>query len=694
MIMDKEQIIQRRSRMTLNHLFPQPLSFNNNSQISSSNSLSNNLSSLYMNHHHVENNDSSQLLMNDTCGIVAFISRKEPAKDILMEGLTILQNRGYDSAGIATLRKDINGNQYSFHITKYASSQTTSDAFKRLRDTLHTHEEDTIGIAHTRWATHGAKTDINAHPHMDQFGRVVLIHNGVIENSSELKHELIEKHGIKFKSETDTEVIVQLIGLYLDQMLKEGSTQKDLLEQAVMKTTERLEGTWGLVIMSTVEPDRLVVARNGSPLLVGVSEGKMFVASESSAFALYTREMISLENNEIAVITADGVTLPYERKVIVEEEKVEKTPYPHPHWTIREILEQPEAISRSLNFGGRFSDDSSVKLGGLDDNKEWLTTIDHLVIAGCGTSFYAGLYGAQIFRDLKCFKTIQVIDGAELEESHFCPENSGLLVLSQSGETADVLRCIYLAEQLNIPRFSCVNKVGSTISRATKCGVYINAGRETAVASTKAFSCQVTVLALIGLWFAQNKTPKYMLQQREIIIQYLHRLPTCAGMVVNRIRNKSKEVAKHIANMKTNTLFLLGKGYGEAVAYEGSLKIKEVTYTHAEGYSSGALKHGPFALIEPGTVIFVFIFDDKYFKMNMTAATEVKSRGAYVIAVTDVPNRIPKNEVNYIIDVPSNGVFTALLANMPIQLVAYELALIRGHDPDKPRNLAKTVTVL
>lgn len=679
--------------MTFQHLFPHPQNTMGESFSSDHDHQENSLLSFNTNNHSIHSTFSSSIGMNHTCGIVAFVSKKEPARDILMDGLSILQNRGYDSAGIATMRKDPSSDQFTFHTTKYASSQTTSDALKRLRETLHTHGNDTIGIAHTRWATHGAKTDINAHPHMDQSGRVILVHNGVIENSGELKKDLIEKHGIKFKSETDTEVIVQLIGVYLDEMLKEG-IKSDVVEKAVLKATKHLEGTWGLVIMSTVEPDRLVVARNGSPLLVGVSQGKMFVASESSAFALYTREMISLENNEIAVITADGVTLPYERKIVVEEEKIEKSPHPHAHWTIREILEQPEAISRSLNFGGRISDDSHVKLGGLDDNREWLSGIDHLVIAACGTSYYASLYGAQIFRDLKCFKTVQVIDGAELEESHFCPENSGLLVLSQSGETADVLRCIYIAEQLNIPRFSCVNRVGSTIARTTKCGVYINAGRETAVASTKAFSCQVTVLALIGLWFAQNKSPIFQLQHRQALIQYLHRLPTCAGMVLSRVREKCKEVARHIFNMKGNTLFLLGKGYGEAVAYEGSLKIKEVTYTHAEGYSSGALKHGPFALIEPGTVIFVFVLDDKYFKMNMTAAAEIKSRGAYTVAITDIPNKLSKDEVDYVIDVPSNGTFSALLANIPVQLVAYELALLRGHDPDKPRNLAKTVTVL
>lgn len=629
--------------------------------------------------------ESSLIATHETCGIIAVASNSDTSQ-MIFEGLTILQNRGYDSAGIAT----INDSDKELKLSKYASMSTTSDALDQLRDNLPKHAGNCIGMGHTRWATHGAKTDTNAHPHLDYKGRIALVHNGVIENSNVLKKMLRDKYDIKCVSETDTEVIAQLIGVHMDQGLS--------LLDSMKQTSALLEGTWGLVVMSREEPDRLIATRNGSPMLVGLSNSSCFIASESSAFAKYTRDMISLNNGEFVVITKDGVQqlisqeqIPLAKRVILApEQEVELTPDPYPHWTLKEIMEQPHALARSLNFGGRISSDAEVKLGGLEENKDWLLNIRHLVIAACGTSFYSGLYGAKLMRFMRCFDTIQVIDAAELDQHDFPPKNAGLLVITQSGETSDVVRCLDLAKERNIPTFSIVNKVGSLVARMTGCGAYINAGRENGVASTKAFSCQVTVLTLIALWFAQNRNRDHTtsVQKRKGLIMSLHRLSTSVGMNL-RVRDQCKEIASRLINKQT--LFILGKGFGESIAREGSLKIKEISYVHAEAYSSGALKHGPFALIENGTPIVVLCLKDKYLALNCTAVHEVKARGAHVICITDTPKEV-SDIADEVITIPSNGELTALNAVVPLQFIAYEMALLRGTNPDKPRNLAKSVT--
>jgi glutamine---fructose-6-phosphate transaminase (isomerizing) len=538
--------------------------------------------------------------------------------------------------------------------------------------------------------------DINAHPHLDYKKRIALIHNGVIENHDILKKRLT-KHGIPFVSETDSEVIVQYISWRID----EGES----LKEAIQHTLKLLEGTWGLVIFSTLEPDRIYACRNGSPILIGMSKGKTFLASEGDAFNRHTREMIALENGEIAIVTADGLQEiigkgkdVQSRILLAEEEKIQLSPDPYPHWTIKEIMEQPSSISRALNFGGRISSSSEVRLGGLQDNIEWLEKIEHLVIAGCGTSFYAGLYGATLMKQLKCFETVQVIDAAELDECDFpsSSKNVGILVISQSGETADVVRCLDIAEKLSIPSLSVVNKVGSLIARTTACGVYVNAGKEVAVASTKAFTSQVTSLALISIWFSSLKSRDKVhntTQQRKQLVSALHRLPTCVGMLLNTIQDDCRRIAKKLLNH--TTLFVLGKGFGDCIGKEGSLKIKEITYTHAESYASGALKHGPFALIDKGTPIFMIILDDEHKSLNMNAAAQVKSRGADIYIISDCdPERFQSQGIcDDIIQIPSNGSLTALIGVIPLQLIAYELSILKGINPDKPKNLAKTVTV-
>jgi glucosamine--fructose-6-phosphate aminotransferase (isomerizing) len=614
----------------------------------------------------------------EACGIAAFVGKdqKDPAVNYLLEGLIILQNRGYDSAGVAT----IDSSSQEIVSTKYASVGSTSDSIEILKDKAPSrHQGDVIGIAHTRWATHGGKTDENAHPHLDNNGRIALVHNGTIENATELREELSQQ-GYVFYSQTDTEVIAVLIGSYLDQGLD--------LHDAVHKSLARLQGTWGLCIVDKTQPDRIIAARNGSPLMVGLGKDRMFLASEHTAFRRHASQYIALRDGEVAVITADGVSLDLDRIQHAPDEQIELSPAPYRHWTIREIHEQPEAISRALGFGGRLDPRNLVKLGGLEANEEVLSSIRHLVVGACGTSFFAGQYGAAVMRFLSSFDSIQTVDAAEMTPDHL-PDDAGLLVVSQSGETKDVHRSVVLADSLKVPSFSVVNAVGSLIATSTLCGVYVNAGREQAVASTKAFVTQVTVMCLIAAWFSQLRNRPEVRQRRLALLEALHRLPIYSGMAL-RQNDNIQELAQKLKAKEH--MFVLGRGFAEPIAREAALKIKEITYIHAEGYGGGALKHGPFALIEEGTPIILIIPDDHNAALMRTAAEEVRARGAYTIIVTDNPS-LAKGVSDETILIPTNGPLTALLGIIPLQLLAYELAVARGIDPDKPKNLAKAVTV-
>jgi len=364
-----------------------------------------------------------------------------------MEGLTILQNRGYDSAGICTLTRT-SSSEHQLTVSKFASLNTTSDALNRLQTSQPEHGKNVLGMAHTRWATHGGKTDRNAHPHVDHQNRIALVHNGVIENATEIKKKLQSPpHSVTFRSETDTEVIVQLLSVNLEQEEKttKGTHQEQLLS-ALRHTLKELEGTWGLVIVSKDLPDTLLAVCNGSPLVVGLSEGRKFVASESSAFSRHTQQMVTLENSEIAIVNADNVQLVKQdpsvshefdlgarTSKVQEDEHINLSPDPYPHWTIKEIMEQPQAVSRALNFGGRLASDKTVMLGGLDANVGFLSKITHLTIAACGTSLFAARFGAKLMRSLRCFETVQVVEAAEVEPDDFPFHGGGLLVISQSG---------------------------------------------------------------------------------------------------------------------------------------------------------------------------------------------------------------------------------------------------------------------
>jgi glutamine---fructose-6-phosphate transaminase (isomerizing) len=619
----------------------------------------------------------------DACGIIAYVG-SEPAVQYLVEGLTILQSRGYDSAGVCTF----SSSSQELVTTKYASRGTTSDSIETLaKHAPGRHGTDSIGIGHTRWATHGGKTDHNAHPHSDQKGRIALVHNGTIENSDTLRNDLIAQ-GVVFKSETDTEVIAQLIGVHLDK--------GEHLEQAIKSALTQLQGTWGLVVMHRDMPDRLIACRNGSPLVVGVGQGRMFVASEVSAFSRHCAEFVSLQDGEVATISTNGdISLDLSRVETAPSEEILLSPEPFPHWTIKEIMEQPEAIARTLGHGSRLAFDGGVRLGGLERNRDQLLAIQNLIIAACGTSLYAGMYGAHLMRELDTFTTVQPMDASEIDSHVLVRDGTGgVLAITQSGETKDVHRTIELSGELNLPRFSIVNAVGSLIARTTKCGVYLYAGRENAVASTKAFTSQVVALSLVSAWFAQNRrsvTGSVMRnsQNLEDLMDSLHRLPTYVGMTL-RNRPACAQLANEIKD--ADHMFVLGKGYGYPVAMEGALKVKEITYVHAEGYAGGALKHGPFALIDDGTPIVLLILDDEHAELMRIAAAQVKARGAKTIIITDKPS-LAVGLADTVLPIPSNGPLTALLATIPLQLLAYEMSIARGVDPDKPRHLAKAVTV-
>jgi glucosamine--fructose-6-phosphate aminotransferase (isomerizing) len=604
------------------------------------------------------------------CGIIGVIGRPTCAEE-LVTGLTILENRGYDSAGIATLHAG------ELVVSKCASTNV-SDSLATLKTLVPKHKNHTVGIAHTRWATHGGKTDANAHPHIDAFNRVAVVHNGVIENYHELKAELI-KDGIAFTSETDTEVIAQLIGRFLDQ----GHTPFEAVKEAVTK----LQGTWGLAVITKDLPDAIIVARNGSPLVIGLAEDAAYVASEPAAFSFATREFLTLENGEIAVVNRSGWGLDRTRLKESEHEVIATSPDPHPHWTIKEILEQPDAIERTLNFGARIPTETTVKLGGLESRTEELLGIDHLIIAACGTSFHAGLYGAMAMRALESFVTVQVVDASELTVHHFAKKGAGLLAISQSGETKDVHRAVELAQLHNVPTFSVVNAVGSLIARATQCGVYCNAGREHAVASTKAFVTQVTALEMIAAWFAEKRGVAS--GRRRTVINDLRGLSHKFKLATE----SRTDILKLVPDFKeVEHLFVLGKGQNEAIAKEGALKIKEITYIHAEGYAGGALKHGPFALITEGTPVILIITNDAHAQLMRSAAHEVRARGAKTLIITDHAP-LADGVSDWVITIPPCGVLTGLVATVPLQILAYELAVARGINPDKPRNLAKSVTV-
>ncbi|GAW79953.1 glutamine--fructose-6-phosphate aminotransferase [isomerizing] [Plasmodium gonderi] len=617
------------------------------------------------------------------CGIMAYLGDRDASK-VLIDGIEVLQNRGYDSCGMSTISRTNN----TLKTTKYASN-STCDAIEKLRGNyLNRHKNDNIGIAHTRWATHGCKADENAHPHMDYNERISIVHNGIIENYRELKTFLLNKN-IPFKSNTDTEVVANLIGYFLDQ--------KENFQNAVLSAIRQLEGTWSFCIIHKDYPEEMILAANGSPLHIGFKDNEIFVASEHAALFMFTNECISLKNGEILCINKDKLNdlKMLERVESIPEVVIQKTPNPFPHWTLKEIHEQSITLSKALNNGGRFSIlNNGVKLGGLDPYVEELSNIENLILIGCGTSYYAALFAKYIMNYLGCFNTVQVMDPCDFNVSVIPKEKEGVIFISQSGETRDIIKACKLANDLNLKKLSVINSVGSTIANMTGRGVYLNAGREVGVASTKCFTSEVSVLALIAIWFFQNKKETYNSSSSKIssLINSLHRLPLYAGTTVKSCEQKCKYLANKFEN--TKSILIIGNGLSYPIALEGALKIKELTYIHCEGFTGTSLKHGPYALLgsEESIPVIMLIFNDNSKNIMINTAEQIKSRGANIICITD-DESLCKHFADHIILIPNNGLLTPLLAVIPLQLMAYYTALTKGNNPDRPRCLAKTVTV-
>ncbi len=620
------------------------------------------------------------------CGIFGILGC-EDCFDYGINGLKQLQNRGYDSAGCCAIKDN------KFILRKFATA-TDKDSIDKLNDYKEEFKECTSGIFHTRWATHGAKTDKNAHPHVDYLNRISLVHNGIIENYYDLKVELESNHNIKFLSETDSEVIVNLISVYY--------SESEHIEQAIMKAISRLRGTWALVIIAIDRPDNMYLARHGSPLLIGFGGSYIIVTSEQAGFnstncVNCVNNYVCLKNGDVTVLRRRDNKITFENMENYELKRVtvtsgELTPEPYQHWTIKEINEQYEASIRAISFGGRIIKSDEVKLGGLITHTEELKQVEHLILLGCGTSFNAGCYSMEYFKDLCNFTTVSAFDGSELMEADF-PKKGKIccIFLSQSGETKDLYRCIKLCRNNNIFTLGVINVVDSLIAREVDAGCYLNAGREVGVASTKAFTSQIIILSMIAIFFAQIHGINQ--KKRQFYIDNLRQLPTDIKKTLSSIEDACKEIADHLVSEKVKDMFVLGKGSMIHTAEEGSLKVKEIGYIHSEAYGGNALRHGPYAIIEEGTPIIFLSPNDLNYSLMCNTIEEVKSRNASPIIVSDIDDDNVSRNCVYKLVVVKNDVYKGILHNLPMQLIAYYVAVLKGHNPDMPKNLSKCVSV-
>ena len=613
------------------------------------------------------------------CGIIAYLGYKPGIKQAY-EGLLILKNRGYDSAGISSIviHDDVN----KFILDKYATT-TEQSAFDMLVPNLPNHKSSYNCILHSRWSVVGTPTTNNSHPHIDYTNQFSLVHNGIIENHNLLRKELLEI-GIEFKSETDTEVIVNLIGYY---------SQKYDVKEAIDMTINRLEGTWGLVIQNLNEPDKLYCARHGSPLLVGIEDDFVMISSEQTGFAKYVKNYISIKSDDIIELKKENGKIKFSKidDYIVRKVKLENfdlTPDPFPHWTLKEIHEQFDVSIRAMGMGSRINNDKSVKLGGLDSHINDLIDIDNLIILGCGTSYHAGLYSLNLFRKIGDFNTVQVVDGSDFNE-YDIPKTgkTGLIVISQSGETKDLHRCVDLGKTKNLTMIGVINVVDSMIATDVQCGVYMNAGREVGVASTKCFTSEIIILSMIACWFAQNKH----VHEKERI-KLLRNLKTLPNEIKNVIENTNQQcinVAEYLSLHESS--FLLGRGKNKAIAMEGALKIKELGYINANGCSTASLKHGSYALLEKDFPVILLLPNDLLFARNNSVGNELKSRESFVIIITDKDDI--DNDYDMYLTIPKNELFYGVLANICLQLIAYYVAILKGNNVDCPKNLCKTISI-
>ncbi len=609
------------------------------------------------------------------CGIVGYIGFKN-AYPVIINGLKRLEYRGYDSAGIALQNGEIN---------VFKRKGKVSDLEKFVESS---NVSGTMGMGHTRWATHGEPNDVNAHPHTSMNGIFTIIHNGIIENYSTLKLKLYDR-GYTFQSETDTEVLANLI----EYIYLKGNISAEL---AVRLALTKVIGAYGLVVMCTKEPEKMIAARKSSPLVLGIGDGEYFVASDATPIIEFTDRVIYLNNEDVAIISREELVLktisnnlltPNIQKIDLEISEIEKNGYDH--FMLKEIFEQPRSILDT--FRGRISQDkSSIHLGGLFSVEQKLIEAKRIVIVGCGTSWHAGMVGEYLFEDIARI-SVEVEYASEFRyRNPLIDKDDIVLAISQSGETADTLAAIHLAKERGATVIGICNVVGSSISRETHAGVYMHAGPEIGVASTKAFTAQVTVLAMMAMMIGYKKgvleTKRY-----KALINELTEIPDKIERILKH-DNVFKSIAEQFQNV-TNFLYL-GRGYSFPVALEGALKLKEISYIHAEGYPAAEMKHGPIALIDKNMPVVVIATNDKSYEKIVSNIQEVKARNGIVIAIVSEGDTIIKGMADHALEIPdAMEELTSLLSVIPLQLIAYHIAVLRGCNVDQPRNLAKSVTV-
>ncbi len=613
------------------------------------------------------------------CGIVGYIGHRD-AYPIIIKGLQRLEYRGYDSAGVAIY----DGKGINLAKTK----GKVEDLKKKSKETISV--EGNLGIGHTRWATHGVPNDVNSHPHYSNSGDLVIIHNGIIENYESIKKELI-KRGYTFHSDTDTEVLVNLI----EEVQK---TENVKLGKAVQIALNQVVGAYAIAVFDKKKPDELVVAKLGSPLAIGVGENEFFIASDASPFIEFTNNAIYLEDEEMAIVRLgkeiklrkikdDSVAYPNILELQMNIEEIEKGGYDH--FMLKEIYEQPRAIKDT--YRGRLRADLGViKMAGIDDHLDKFLNANRIIIVACGTSWHAGLVAEYIFEDLARIP-VEVEYASEFRyRNPVIHKDDVIIAISQSGETADTLAAIKLAKENGAFVFGVCNVVGSSISRETHAGAYTHAGPEIGVASTKAFTTQITVLTLIALKLAKEKGK---INDSEFA-EYLEELESVPGKVEKALEsNPLIEIISEVYKDSTNCLYL-GRGYNFPVALEGALKLKEISYIHAEGYPAAEMKHGPIALIDEQMPVFVIATKKGHYEKVVSNIQEIKSRKGKIIAIVTEGDVQVKELADHVIEVPETfESLTPLLTTIPLQLLSYHIAVMRECNVDQPRNLAKSVTV-
>lgn len=614
------------------------------------------------------------------CGIVGYIGHRE-AYPIIINGLKRLEYRGYDSAGIALY----DGQNIKISKTK----GKVIDLEIRLRDEIST--SGTLGIGHTRWATHGVPNDVNSHPHSSNSGNLVIIHNGIIENYEPLKKEL-QKRGYFFHSDTDTEVLVNLI----EDVKKSDPNIK--LGKAIQIALNQVVGAYAIAVFDKTKPNEIVVAKLGSPLAIGVGKDEFFIASDASPFIEFTKDAIYLEDEEMAIIRKgkdikirkikdDSLVAPYVQTLKLNLEQIEKGGYEH--FMLKEIYEQPNAILDT--FRGRLrSNEAIIKMASVEDNMKKFLNANRIIIVACGTSWHAGLVAEYIFEDLARIP-VEVEYASEFRyRNPIISENDVVIAISQSGETADTLAAIKLAKSKGAFVFGVCNVVGSSIARETNAGAYTHAGPEIGVASTKAFTTQITVLTLIALRLARAKGTISSSEFRNHLIEL--------ELIPNKVKETllSDSYVKTIASIyKDSKNFLyLGRGYNFPVALEGALKLKEISYIHAEGYPAAEMKHGPIALIDENMPIVVIATKKGHYDKVVSNIQEIKSRKGKIIGIVTYGDKNVKELADHVIEIPETlESLSPLLATIPLQLLSYHIAVMLGRNVDQPRNLAKSVTV-